>query len=492
MLLLGDDTLIKSEQRTAPRLGAGDHEDHYFSDYYYSTPEDPTTTAHESNDVETARLEDRERTCSGLISQEEFALPWLAIGRIATQELGRTLDVVERIIAYESEPGRGAWWKRATYYKRMCLAAVFEDYFEDRVADARFIETMELVHYHLGLHGFAVDRVYTPGRSDFDEKEEMFYSDGEKVPSEVRKIMKRYRKGSKARKRLVKALRKGQLVIAHLGHGTWMGWESPPLSSEEIQEEFKEPPTRPTMMYSVNCTTAGRDLGGDGFGEVVLKHGVAPTVVAATHESHKQLNYSLIEALFDATWPGLVSTFPRSANGSESVETTVDGKPTVSFAAASNRLGDMVNYGKCYLPVRFDRAAALRRQLEIYHILGDPTLEVWKSQPYDVGLRAWITRDHLYVALTTCPAGSVVTVWEGDDPVRTVEPMSCHFRVPLSDSSRAPRDRAKREISVCFWAPGCRFQERVCFIEPDDYQNVRVCESRSATPQGREHLAQSS
>ncbi|MFN0123538.1 MAG: hypothetical protein ACKV2V_23800, partial [Blastocatellia bacterium] len=50
------------------------------------------------------------------------------------------------------------------------------------------------------------------------------------------------------------------------------------------------------------------------------------------------------------------------------------------------RLGDILNYAKCYLMTQvgtFDiNNSTVRSELYMWHVIGDPTLEMWTRRPY--------------------------------------------------------------------------------------------------------------
>jgi hypothetical protein len=171
--------------------------------------------------------------------------------------------------------------------------------------------------------------------------------------------------------------------------------------------------------------------------------GAAPSLVAATRVSHTWLNDDLMKGLFDAMWGGVLSTFPGAST---------------SYPLRHNRLGDVLNYGKAYLPVAMNGSAEyIKDHFEIYHIVGDPTLEIWRDKPRRATIRAWIDRQHLHIRLYRVIKDNVITIWHGGKLLKRLEPSSTYMKVAL------PWDAARRDLSVCFWAPGYRFR----LIQPE-------------------------
>jgi hypothetical protein len=96
-------------------------------------------------------------------------------------------------------------------------------------------------------------------------------------------------------------------------------------------------------------------------------------------------------------------------------------------------------------------------QFEIYHVIGDPTLEIWKELPQTVTVTAAVTARQLQIKLSSCPTGSVMTIWLGDDLLKRIEPTSTLITLPLPGRS-APAP-GPQYAYLCFWAPGYRYVE---------------------------------
>ena len=211
------------------------------------------------------------------------------------------------------------------------------------------------------------------------------------------------------------------------------------------------------MFYSVNCLTGKFDLTApkECFAEKILRmKGAAPSLIAATRVSHTWLNNDLMKALFDAMWGGVLATFSSA---------------TASYSVRHNRLGDILNYGKSYLPVNMSGSAQyIKDHYEIYHVVGDPTIELWKAEPLRVKIWALLIRGYLDIRLSACPKDSVITVWWKDKMLKRIEPSSTHMRIALRDILPPPRPPwrpIRPGILVCFSAPGYRF----CQVRPRMY-----------------------
>jgi hypothetical protein len=401
VLLFGDVDTIPSQ--VIPESPPEDN----LTDYYYSTETDAP---------------------SG-----NFVLPWLSVGRIPIQKAADALGVVDQIIAYEKNPPADP-----NYYRRMVAAAYFQDWDSDHKEDRAYLQTIEGIRSYLVSLGLDVERVYV---SDANPQ---FYIDGTPVPADVKAAIV---SGPTATQMLIDATTEGQLMIGHRDHGDVDGWSEPSFTIAHLDSVTGD---MPTLFYSINCLTGRFDskTPKECFAEKNLRmKGTAPSLIAATRVSGTWLNNYLIKAIFDATFGGLLPTFPGG---------------TASYPIKNGRLGDILNYAKSYLPVASTGAAAIRDHFEIYHILGDPTLEIWKEAPHIVKIKAAMKLKVLDIQLSECPKGSVLTIWYGPKLLKKLEPSSTHITIPLKgliSPPVPPIGPVKPAIFVCFWAPGCRYSE---------------------------------
>jgi hypothetical protein len=106
----------------------------------------------------------------------------------------------------------------------------------------------------------------------------------------------------------------------------------------------------------------------------------------------------------------------------------------------------------------------IKDHYEIYHVIGDPTIELWKALPITISIQASIIGNYLSIKLSPSPKGSVITVWYKDKMLKRVEPSSNHLKISLRDILPSPLPPMKRLISVCFWSPGYRFRQVIVRI----------------------------
>jgi hypothetical protein len=412
VLLFGDAPAIIPE--TIPSSPWGPNT----TDYYYSTEVDATE---EKNNV----------------------LAWLSIGRIPVRSAAEGMGVVDQIIAYEKNPPA-----ESGYYRRMAFAAFFQEddqpgtpgYGKD---DRGYLKTIEDIRAYMVSLGYDGERIYVS-----NNPAPQFYNDGTPIPGDVKNA---FVQSGTATKMLVKATTGGRLIIAHRDHGDWNGWVHPTYTVTDLDAVTGN---MPTLFFSINCLTGQFDYSvtTESFAEKNLRmNGTAPSLIAATRVSHTWLNNHLLKALFDSLFGGLLPTFPGG---------------TASYPVKFNRLGDMLNYAKSYLPVASTDTAYIKDHFEIYHVVGDPTLEIWKEEPRSITLRTGFRADAIDIHLSECPKGCVITLYSGDRILKRIEPSSTRFSVRLKDTvtplpGKPPAGQGSKEIFVCFWAPGYRFYE-VC------------------------------
>jgi hypothetical protein len=440
LLLFGDVDMIVTQSDLQSMFGAvgflpaGDR--HSATDYYYSTRYD-------------------ENTPDPTNPNGKLFYPWLSVGRIPVRPDvegppasgdSQGKGVVDQIIAYEKNPPADS-----AYYTRQVFAAYFEDDTyptHDKQDDRGYLRTIEEIRTAIASLGYATERVYTTNDAGL-----LRYDDGTNIPADVKAAMVNAATGTQM---LVDATTEGQLYIGHRDHGNWDGWLNPSFKNSDLDSVTGD---IPSIFYSINCETGAFDYPEptECWAEKNLRlKGAAPSLIAATRDSGTFRNNALIRAIFDATFGGVLSTFPGG---------------NASYPVKNNRLGDILNYGKSYLPVAFSGdVAGVKDHFEIYHVIGDPTLECWKNLPLVITIKATILQKPraLDIQLSSCPAGAVLTIWYGNKLLKRMEPASTHITIPLTGLVPFPKPIPvfpRPGFSICFWAPGYRYTEvKVTFL----------------------------
>lgn len=373
VLLLGNSDHIETEYFNYEDYGE------YPSDYYYSTSVDPD----EQN-------------------VQKCILPWLALGRIPVKDEDEANCVVKKIIEYEKNSRNNDKVNR-----EITLVASFQDTDPaldnpkpDKRACRRYIMTMEKISERLkntcSFEKIYVDPVYkheylqhfyvTQKEIDLYRNKVHRYVDGTPIHWKVRRIFKEKKE---ARIALMFKIIAGQMIIAHRGHSSFDGWDLPDLcrghiqdiikelrieidklEDAEVKEKFKEEynnlksPKGLNVFFSTNCSAGRfeRAKARKSFAEELLcnEYGAA-SLIAATDRSRTWRNDSLLKALFDGLWKGVL--FPKGKSN-----------PIRNF-----RIGDIMNYAKTYLLLEHNGMnIGNRAHFEIFHVIGDPTLQLMK------------------------------------------------------------------------------------------------------------------
>jgi hypothetical protein len=156
----------------------------------------------------------------------------------------------------------------------------------------------------------------------------------------------------------------------------------PEFESSEVINDLHNGALLP-VVFSVNCAsglfdneTASGDYGttnaGVYFSEHLLRksNGGAVGILGDTRDSPTWANSALARGFFDAVWPNTL--------------------PSYGPAVSHRRLGDILNYGKAYLATQVGvsgtteapTAGNLTSELYLWHVIGDPTLEMWTGNPH--------------------------------------------------------------------------------------------------------------
>lgn len=361
--------------------------------------------------------------------------PWLALGRIPVRSNIEALSIVDQIVAYEQNPPSDP-----AYYHRFVCAAHFETHMEGvKYVDGRdYAYTIETIRAYLASLSYDAERVYTYDNA-ISAQHPLIYRNGVPVPTDV---VSSLMPPAMATQRLVDATTEGHLIIAHRDHGGVDGWTMPPFKLGDLDRVTG---SMPSMFYSVNCSTGAWDqtITTECFAEKVLRlPGTAPTLIASTELSNTWLNNAMMLGLFDAMYGGLLPTFPNS---------------TVSYPIRFNRFGDVVNYARAYVRTISTDTNGVLGHHEMYHVLGDSSLEVWRDAPKSLVIKATQIGRNIQITLSAPAPDCVVTIWYGSKQLQRLTPTGQRFTLSVP-TLPAPVPLLPR-IAICAWVPGFHFAQ---------------------------------
>lgn len=429
VLLFGDSDMIVTQTNLNSIYGAAGFPSHpHFTatDYYYSTKYDSDTPDPQKPNA-------------------KLFFPWLSIGRIPVRPDvegpiasgdSKAQGIVDQIINYEKNPPADP-----NYYKRMVFAAFFQG---ANHKDTRgYLTTIEYLYSQMKALGYNAERVYVS-----NDPNPQFFQDGTPIPNDVKAAI--ISDENIATRKLIDYTNAGQLCIAHRDHGNWDGWYKPPFKVSDLDRITGD---MPSIFYSINCETGGFDYPKptECWAEKNLRiRGGAPSLVAATRDSGTYRNNELIKAIFDASFGGVLPTFPGG---------------NASYPVRNNCLGDILNYAKSYLPVIFSSDEdGVKDHFEIYHVIGDPSMELWKEQPKRISITASIIKNSLDIHLSSCPAGTIITLWFTTRLLKRMEVNTNHISIPITGLIKIPMIPTIKPIppkpifKISLWAPGYHYK----------------------------------
>jgi hypothetical protein len=291
--------------------------------------------------------------------------------------------MVQKILTYEKTPPT-----QSSFYNDFVVAAYFQDDEQNGYETRRFVRTSEEVRDYLLSEGYNGERIYVTGSYiNPTHYNNGYYGNGEPLPSELLRPTFAW-DGDK--NDIINAIESGIFILNHRDHGMESGWGDPYFTTSDFSS-FANGDLLP-VVFSLNCLT-GRFDGYECFCEEFLRKddGGAVAAFGATRVSYSGYNDYLCRGFYDAQWPD----FDQDIGGDT---------PLYS-------LGEILNYGKTYMTNTWgDPWGYERYTFELFHIFGDPSMEIWTAFPQD------LTVDHS-PTLPYGPSIYEVTVESNGNPV---------------------------------------------------------------------------
>lgn len=371
--------------------------------------------------------------------------PDFGVGRISIDTQAEAQIVVDKIINYESVPPFVDRDDGAPFYTTAANAAEFQGYLmnadgspfggQDGRAQRSFTEVSEFVRSHMMLYGHTVERIYDATTDvggyclDLDipctTRQQPYtgvatpnrYHNGALLPADIRAASGFAWDGDTDA--ILNAFNDGRFLILHRDHGAANGWGTPSFRTWDFGE-LANGELLP-VVYSVNCSSGFWDKETDtnwpnaieSFMELLLRKDGGGMVggLGDNRNSPTWANSALTRGFYDATWPTVAPGF------GDNIQIT--------------RLGDILNHGKMYLvsQIGIDQTAGsisvakVVGELIMWHVYGDPTLEMWTENPYKMILSAeyWAELVEETLEVGYAVTGAVITAFqiteEGTVPV---------------------------------------------------------------------------
>jgi len=335
--------------------------------------------------------------------------PDFGTGRIPVDTQAQANTVVDKIVKYEATPPNLGFGNGGPFYTTVGLASQFQccrmnangtPLNNQAGTDQRaFVETTELARNELLDRGYTAPRIYTEtvdnggyclqenSNGDCIQTQAPYngsqtprrYFNGSLLPANLGAGSGFAWNGSTAN--ITSAWNQGRFLFLHRDHGWPGGWANPGFSTSNV-DALSNGDLLP-VVWSVNCAsgifdneTAGGVYGttnsGVYFAERALRKadGGAVGVIGDTRNSPTWANNALTRGFFDAVWPDTV--------------------PSHGGNTSHKRLGDILNWGKIYLAGQVSAAQTagsvsvddMGYEYNIWHVIGDPTLEMWTKNPH--------------------------------------------------------------------------------------------------------------
>ncbi len=338
-------------------------------------------------------------------------VPAIGIGRFPVDTLSQADTMVAKVMAFENCPpamGNGAPNAMLNFYQRLTFASFFEG---SGSTDLRwFAEVTERTRNHALANSFNVRRIYKASLAS----NPLTWRSGSSVPSDLRKPAFAW-DGDKAD--IITAVNTGTALLYHRDHGGWNGWVDPNFNTSDLGAISVTNNQYP-VVFSINCASGlfdnetvdlapnkvggglGPSVGSVYWAEAfVRKADGALAVIGDTCNSSTVDNGHLTIGRFDAIFPGLAPGF----GGTQPVR----------------RLGDVLNHGRAYMAAvdagstsnlhPSDNGAVvgvegLRHQLSIHILLGDPTVKLRVSPPWNFStINLSVLRDTAFINVPRQP-----------------------------------------------------------------------------------------
>lgn len=335
--------------------------------------------------------------------------PDFGTGRIPVDTLAQADTVVDKIVDYESSPPNLGLGNGAPFYTTVGLASQFQGFRmnangtplnnQPGTDQRAFVETTEFVRNQLVARGYTAPRLYTrtidnggyclQENASGDCVQTQAPYNGDTTP-------RRYYNGTLLpaaigggsgfvwdadTNDITNAWNAGRFLFLHRDHGWPGGWADPGFGNSNVDGLANG--DRLPVVFSVNCASGlfdnetaggvyGTTAGGVYWAERALRKadGGAIGVIGDTRNSPTWANNALTRGFFDAVWPNTI--------------------PAHGGNTSHKRLGDILNWGKVYLATQVGVAQTagsvsvndMGYEYHIWHVIGDPTLEMWTSNPH--------------------------------------------------------------------------------------------------------------
>ncbi|MBN2441087.1 MAG: hypothetical protein JXJ04_07065 [Spirochaetales bacterium] len=325
----------------------------------------PTFYVEKQNDMFQKKATDLYYAC---LDPNDDWIPDLAYGRIPVSVPQQAVEVVQKIIEYEKNPP-----VNPDFYHNFMAASYFQDIENpgpDGYADYRFAESAYKAAGYLESRGYNRNLIFTTG----EEVDPQFWNNGEfsygeEIPEELKKPGFPW-DGSTGD--IIRGFEDGCFLAYHHDHGFITEWIDPFFHNQDAAA-LTNAGLLPVVL-SINCLSGSYNSSSLCEALVNNTNGGAVGAVGATWLTPLGNNDVFFDGMIDAIWPEYINRMPQTTNAQ------VIEHPPVT------KMGYVMNQGKLRLMEIYIRDRQTREVFEFFHYMGDPSMEIWTSEPSDLGL----------------------------------------------------------------------------------------------------------
>jgi len=295
-------------------------------------------------------------------------------GRIPADTPQEAELIVDKILNYEQNPP-----SLASFYENFAVAAYFQDDEQNGYETRRFVRTSEEIRDYLMTEDYIGERIYcTESYINPTNYNNGYYGNGEPLPPELLRPTFAWDGDADD---IINAIESGVFILNHRDHGFEDGWGDPYFDTGHVAG-LTNGELLP-VVFSINCLT-GRFDGMECFAEEFLRKdgGGAVAVFAASRVSYSGYNDYLCRGFYDAQWP--------------------DFDTDVGTDIPMYTLGELLNYGKVYMTQTWgDPWGYEDYTFELFHVFGDPTMEIWTAFPQDLDVAYTLSPGSMEVVVSS-------------------------------------------------------------------------------------------
>ena len=291
-------------------------------------------------------------------------------GRIPADSAQEADVMIQKILNYEQNPPGSS-----DFYDNFAVAAYFQDDENNGYETRRFVRTSEEIRDYLMTLDYIGERIYvTESYINPTHYNNGPYGNGEPIPDELKKPTFPWIGNADD---ITNAIENGVFILNHRDHGGEEAWGDPYFDTNHIAT-LTNGDLLP-IVYSINCLT-GKFDNYECFCEKFVRKedGGAVAAFGATRVSYSGYNDFLCRGFYDSQWP--------------------DFDPEIGTDTPMYSLGEQLNYGKVYMAETWgDPWGSEEYTFELFHVFGDPTMEIWSALPEELEVSYSFTGDEIEI-----------------------------------------------------------------------------------------------